>query len=84
MKFVNIKLAPALVSLLVGRMLYFGASVGDALALIGLCGFYGYYLFLEANKEEPINESTKKEILDLRNEVSELKSALNAYKMTRR
>lgn len=63
------------------RTLIFGADFGNALALLALSGLYGFYLFLEVNKQPDINEQTKKDMVQLKNELELVKSALNSVKL---
>lgn len=63
------------------RLLFLGASVGDAIALLSLSGLYGYYLYLENNKEEPINEQTKKQLEQMNLDLREMKSTIQAIKL---
>lgn len=58
------------------KLVVFGSSVSDAIALFALAGLYGFSLFLESKKETPINDEIKK---DLEN----VKSAVNALKIGR-
>lgn len=71
------KINPALAATLIfaTRLVILGASIGDAVALIGLCALYAYTLYLDSNKEEPINDQIKSEVEQLRNAVNALKVA---------
>lgn len=57
------------------RIVILGASLGDALAAAALAGLYGYTLYLEGKKQEPINDEVKKELSLLRDQVNTLKVA---------
>lgn len=48
-------------------------SIGEALAVGFLCAAHAYQLYLNSQKEEPINEAVKKELGDLRSMVNALK-----------
>lgn len=56
------------------RIAIFGASVGDAIALLSLSALYGFFLHEENNKPEPESAQLKKDVDDL-------KSAINAIKV---
>lgn len=56
------------------RLLYTGASIGDALALLTLAALYGWYLYLEA--KTPIEDYSK-----LSKEIDQLKGNINSLKM---
>lgn len=75
----------SLVAMLIfgARLVYFGASIGDALALAALAGLYGYQYYLETKKEKPVDEEYKKKIAYLSQEVESLKSSMNAVKIAK-
>jgi hypothetical protein len=57
------------------RIVVFGAGIGDALAVAALAGLYGFSLYLESQKVEPINEEVKRDLQILRDQVNTLKVA---------
>lgn len=62
-----------LVLLMIGtRITICGASIGDALALIAVCGLQGFAKLLESKKSEPINEQLARELNDIKTTVSGL------------
>lgn len=66
------------------RLVVFGASIGDALALFALAGLFGFNQWLNSNKEEPVNEKVKADITELKTQVSNLGSALQLKTLTKR
>jgi hypothetical protein len=70
------------VGVLLVRILYLGASVGDSFALIGLCGLYGYFLFLESKKEVPANKELKEKVNALQEELKQLQDKVGSLKMS--
>lgn len=58
------------------RCVGFGASIGDAIALIALCGLYGYLQLLKSKESEPLNDKVAKDL-------DEVKSAIAAIKVGR-
>jgi len=74
MKNLNITLVVLLCSL-GARIAILGASVGDAIAMVATCALYGFFLYLNNNKEEPINDKVKAELVELKNTVNALKVA---------
>lgn len=56
------------------RIVILGASVGDALAIAALAALYGFYIHQENHKPSP-------ESPQLRKEIDDLKSAINAIKV---
>lgn len=70
----NIKyLSPILISLYTIRTLIFGAHIADALVLTSLSCLYGFWLYLESNKEPEVN-------VDLKNRLISLEESLSATK----
>jgi aspartyl/asparaginyl beta-hydroxylase (cupin superfamily) len=59
---------------LTGRAAVFGASIGDALSIISTCSLLALTLYLESKQQLPIHE-------EIRKEVSEIKSSVNALKL---
>lgn len=62
-----------LLSVFVGRLLVFGASLGDSFAVIGLAGLFGYSLFLQSKTKEPLNEKTLSEVESMKSIVAGLR-----------
>lgn len=72
----NLKNIPIYVLIgLVGRILVFGASIGDSIALSALAALYGFSCWVEANKVEPVNENFEKRLTLVENNISGLKIA---------
>lgn len=69
-----------LVSLL-ARILYFGAGIGDALALTALTGLFGFLHYLNYKKEPDINTEIKAELELLKKEFGETKSKVSAISL---
>jgi len=63
------------------RSLIFGANVGDSIALISLCGLFGFFYYLEHKKESPVNEKIKLQLEALKEEMNQLKSTVNGVKL---
>jgi len=56
------------------RLTIVGASIGDAVALVGLASLYGFNLYLEHKKESSVSA-------DFRKEIDELRGAINTVKL---
>ena len=65
-----------LLSLIAGRCIIFGAGIGDAIAVIGLAALFGFTKYLKTKEEQPINAQLKQEL-------SEMKSSINALKLAK-
>lgn len=70
------------------RLLVVGASIGDALAFIGLASLYGFYYYLNYKKEPSVNEQFRADVVQLQEDLknqhiqfSELKTQVNAMKL---
>lgn len=61
---------------LVARATIFGASVGDAIAIGALSAFYGFFLYLNSIKIEPLNEKVQNDVAEMKTQISGLKLAL--------
>lgn len=61
------------------RLIATGANVGDAIALFGFAALYGFNLYIESKREQPVNDQVKAELETLRNQVSSIQSS-NALK----
>lgn len=61
-------LPPAILISFLIRLLITGASVGDSIVMIALCGLYAGHLYMESKKQVPVN----KEIVDKINQLEEL------------
>lgn len=48
-------------------------SIGEALAIAALCALYGYQLYLDSKREEPVNDQVKKELAEMRSILAALK-----------
>lgn len=70
----NLSPSLALLVACIGRILVYGASIGDSIAVIGVSALYGYTLYL--------NTKTKADVpAEIKQELGELKSAVNALKL---
>ena len=78
-RFIN--LPCILLSILTLKVLFTGTSIGDAIGLFALGSLSGFWFYLEENREEPINEQCKKDILTLAKEIDTVKAALNSVKL---
>lgn len=54
------------------RITVMGASIGDALAIIGVCGLIGFKQWLDAQVKDDVNAELKKEITDIKSHMSAL------------
>lgn len=76
------KLLPAiLLSAYIVRLLLVGASIGEALVIISLSSLLGLKMYLEDNKEEPINDEIKKQITQLNEELKTIKDSVASIKL---
>lgn len=75
MSFKNINIPLSFVGVLLLRILFKGATIGDSIALSALCSLYGYTKYLTFKVEIPINDSLKIDIENLKNAVGSLKIA---------
>jgi len=62
-----------LCSAFVGKIIIYGTSLGDSIALLGLCGLYGYHLFLNKEKIRK-NTQLQYEMKLIRDEVQAIKT----------
>ncbi len=71
---------------LLTKVIVFGASTGDALALIALSSLYGFHLHLESKKEVPANKTIleKLSFLEEQYRLSSAKVAALQIQNTRR
>lgn len=74
-------LIPALLSSIVIRVLIFGASIDEAIGIIALSSLYGFYLYIQSSKEEPINDIIKAEFEVLKQELKTTKDSVSSLKM---
>lgn len=74
-------LAPFVLSAYIIRLLITGASIGDALALIGLSALYSYFLFLESKKEIPVNKQYWDRFIELEERVKSNQENLNSLQV---
>lgn len=59
------------------RLLYFGASIGDAIALAALTGLFAFTQHLTYKKEPDINAEIKTELELVKKELTETKNKVN-------
>lgn len=48
-------------------------SVGEAVAIAALCALYGFTLYVDSKKVQPINDEVKADLAELRSAVNALK-----------
>jgi len=79
LKMVNYLNLPSLLltSLLI-RTLIFGASIGDAIALIALSALYGYHYYLQSKKQVPVNKEILDRIVQIEESLKDTKSKVGA------
>lgn len=65
------------------RLLIKGASIGDSLAIIALCGVYGLHMYLEHIKEPEVNKELKEKVAQLEDKVSKQENKLGAIALRR-
>jgi hypothetical protein len=63
-----------LVCLFTARLVIFGAGIGDAIALLSLCGLYGYMKWLDQHQY-------KKPTEDIQRQLEEFKNVLAVFRM---
>lgn len=63
----------ATIFVLIGlRITFVGASIGDALTILSICGLQAFYKWVETQKQENIGENLQKELADIKSHVSAL------------
>ena len=72
----KVSLINILVVAIVARIVFKGAEIGDALALLPLIGFQCHQNYLKSKEVEPLTPRVEKEL-------AEMKSALNAIKIAK-
>lgn len=60
------------------RLLITGASIGDAIVIIGLSALYGYCLYQDNNKEAPANKELREKVSNIEEQLKASKDKLNA------
>jgi hypothetical protein len=70
--FLNFSMPLILCSAFVGKIIIYDASLGDSIALLGLCGLYGYHLFLNKEKARQ-SDNIQRDIKLIRDEVQAIK-----------
>ena len=80
MKFVDIKswLVPGLIISLVAKTLILGGSIADSVSIGFLCGVYGVELWFYLTRRHQVS---RREINNLRKELSEIRTHLAVIKM---
>lgn len=59
-----------LIALFLIRLIIFGAGIGDALALLSLCGLNAYSQWHKSKEFIPLEEEVKKEISEMKNAIA--------------
>jgi hypothetical protein len=63
------------------RLLYTGASVGDALVVIGLSALYAGWVYMESKKQVPVNKEIINRIAELEESHKVMKDSVNGLKL---
>lgn len=63
------------------RLLYTGASVGDALVIIGLSGLYAGYVYLDNKKQPQANKDLWDRVVALEEQLKIAKDKVNALSL---
>jgi hypothetical protein len=71
----NINLFNILVIAIVARIVFKGAEIGDALALLPLVGYQAHKNYLKTKEVEPLGPKLEKELMDMRTTLNTLKIA---------
>lgn len=69
-----------LTTLLILKVILFSTSIADALAILALCGLYGYKMFLNYQIKPDPNAELKEEIDKIRGEISNVSVAVSQRK----
>lgn len=64
------------------RLLITGASIGDALVMIGLSSLYFAIYYYKGHIEEPVNKEIQDRIVELEEQVKVSKDKMNAIVLT--
>lgn len=54
------------------RIAVFGASIGDALTILAVCGLQGFIKYIETKTQIDINEQLRKELDDMKSSIGGL------------
>lgn len=63
------------------RPIYSGASIGDALVIIGLSALYGAHYYLQHKKEPTANKDLINRLVDLEEQVKTTKETIYSIKL---
>ncbi len=61
------------------RMVITGASIGDSITMLALSGLFGFYHFIESNREPIVNKEIKDRLDTLKKSHSNVKDRVNSY-----
>lgn len=73
----SINFLACLVTIFTFRLVIFGASVGDALALFAIGGAYSFKVFMASKKQPLVTEDLKREMDEIKNMIVMLKMKNN-------
>jgi hypothetical protein len=71
----KISLINVLVVAIVARIVFKGAEIGDALALLPLIGFQCHQNYLKSKEVEPLSPKVEKQLADMQSTLNALKIA---------
>lgn len=74
-------LIPGLLTSIIIRVLISGDPIGETIGIISLSSLYGVFLYLNNNKEIPINDSFKNEINQLKQDIRLTKDTVSSLKL---
>lgn len=73
MKYIkDININMVFLALIITRVLIFGASIGDSIALVGLAALFGFSTYLN-RKDDNWRDAVNKELTTLRNEMQSMR-----------
>lgn len=65
------------------RLLITGATIGDALVILGLSGLYGFFCHLQSKKEPIVNQDIKDRLVVLETKASNYDNKIGALQLRR-
>jgi hypothetical protein len=76
-------LTQILLSAFLIRILVFGASIGDAIAISALAGLNGFWMYLEFKKVPEPNKEIKDKLIEMEERVSSVQNKVGALGLRR-
>lgn len=64
-----------------GRLLVFGANIGDAVSFVALSALFAFSKFLTYKKEPEINTLIKADIESMKKDLDEMKKTVSVFKL---